>query len=402
VGVVVTDGIITPITKTVNASVGADMSGDAADPTVSDVTPSPAAAGVAALLATEPEPWDEQVDGADLLDEIEALFARYVVMPSEAGPAVALWVLSSWTLDAFDVAPILAVLSPVKRCGKTTLLTLLRLLSRRAVSASNITPAAIFRIVDKYQPTLIFDEADTWLRQRTETRGIINSGHFRPGAYVIRTSGPDHSPQSFSTFGPKVIAAIGSLPTTIRDRSIVILLSRMSTAQEVEHLPPSRVSVEAEPLRRRARRWADDHDHALRAAEPERVKDIDDRAQDNWGPLVIIADACGGKWPQRARLAAVALSVTDDEQELGVMLLEDLPEIFAVQESAVLYTDVLLANLHALEERPWSEVRNGKPMTARGLAMLLKPFGVMPSNVDGKRRGYRADDVEAAASRYVG
>jgi len=81
------------------------------------------------------------------------------------------------------------------------------------------------------------------------------------------------------------------------------------------------------------------------------------------------------------------------------MLLEDLPGIFAAHDRPVLLTRVLLAELHALEERPWGE---GKPLTARRLALLLRPFGVRPSNLSGKAHGYRAADVEAQASRYVG
>jgi hypothetical protein len=363
------------------------------------VTPAPESPGAVGSLFTEPEPWDEPVDGAGLLDKIVALLARYVVMSNEACHAVALWILFSWTLDSFDVAPILAVLSPVKRCGKSTLLKLLLSLSCRAVRGSNITPAVIYRVVDECHPTLILDEADTWLCVGAEIRGLINSGHDRALACVIRASGPGHSLQQFSTFAAMAIAANVSLPTTIRDRSIVVPLSRKSKAEQAEHLRVSRAFVETEPLRRRARRWADDHADCLRAAEPERVQGLDDRAQDNFEPLLAIADACGGKWPQRARRAAAILSVRDDEQELGIMLLEDLPGIFAAHDRPVLLTRVLLAELHALEERPWGE---GKPLTARRLALLLRPFGVRPSNLSGKAHGYRAADVEAQASRYVG
>jgi hypothetical protein len=151
---VVTDGSITPITTMVNATVNADTSGEAADAAAADLATTLAWAGVVDPLDMEPEPWDGPVDGADVLDEIEALLARHVVMSNEARHAVALWILLSWTLDSFDLAPILAVLSPLKRCGKTTLLTLLTLLSRRAVPASNITPAAIYRVVDEFHPTL--------------------------------------------------------------------------------------------------------------------------------------------------------------------------------------------------------------------------------------------------------
>jgi putative DNA primase/helicase len=350
-------------------------------------------------LAMGPEPWSDPVDGADLLDEIHALIARYVVVPSEARHAIALWILSTWTFDLFDVAPILAVLSPVKRCGKTTLLTLLTLLSRRAIAASNITDAAIFRVVDEHSPTLIIDEADTWLRMRSPTTGIINSGHHRSQAFAMRADGPGGTSRRYSTYGPKAIAAIGSIPTTIRDRSIVIELSRKSTNQAVERLRWTRASDESGPIRRQACRWAEDQGPALRAAELVPVPGINDRAQDNWEPLLAIAEVCGGPWPERARLAAAVLSVVDEEQEPGVMLLEDLLEIFAENGGPeTLFTRVILEHLHALEERPWGE---GQGLTGRRLALHLRPFGVEPISLNGKARGYRRADVEAAAARYV-
>jgi hypothetical protein len=398
----VTDASITPIKKKVNAIGGADASEEAADHTAAAATPPLAWAGVADPLAM-PEPWDEPVDGADLLDEIETFIGCHVVLPIEAPHAVALWIVFTWAVDAFEVAPILAVLSPAKRSGKSTLLNVLSLVSSRALSASNVTPAALFRVVDEHHPTLLIDEADTWLSLRKEVRGIINSGHFRSGAFVMRASGPNHSLKQFSTFGPKAIAAIGSLPTTIADRSIVVRLSRKSAAQQVEHLRLSRALGETEPLRRRARRWADDHALVLREAEPERVKGLNDRAQDNWEPLLAIADVCGGKWPQRARGAASVLSVTDDEPELGVQLLRDLTEILAARGSPKeLFSKVLVGDLLALEERPWRQAWHGKPMNVWGMAWILKPFGVRSTSIGGKARGYRAEDIEAAASLYVG
>jgi hypothetical protein len=76
-------------------------------------------------------------------------------------------------------SPILAVTSPTPECGKTTLLTLLSALVPRALSAANITAAATFRAVEKWRPTLLIDEADTFLRDNDDLRGVLNSGHSR-------------------------------------------------------------------------------------------------------------------------------------------------------------------------------------------------------------------------------
>ena len=46
----------------------------------------------------------------------------------------------------------------------------------------------------------------------------------------------------------------------------------------------------------------------LEAALPEIPDDLNDRAQDNWEPLLAIADLAAGDWPNTARPAAKALS----------------------------------------------------------------------------------------------
>ena len=119
-------------------------------------------------LITEVEPWPESVDGATLLDELVHTIKAYVVLPRGAAQALALWILHTYCLDAFVVSPLLVLKSPEKRCGKTTGLTILHFLVKRAVSAANISPAVLFRSIEKYQPTLLIDEADTFLRHNDE------------------------------------------------------------------------------------------------------------------------------------------------------------------------------------------------------------------------------------------
>ena len=69
---------------------------------------------------------------------------------------------------------------------------------------------------------MLIDEADSFLRNSDELRGVLNSGHTRDSAFVIRTVGEDHEPRRFSTWGAKAIALIGKLPDTLADRSIEV------------------------------------------------------------------------------------------------------------------------------------------------------------------------------------
>ena len=55
-------------------------------------------------------------------------------------------------------------------CGKTRALEVLRPLCLKAVKADDITQAAIYRLVDAEHPTLLLDEADTWLDEHYRGR----------------------------------------------------------------------------------------------------------------------------------------------------------------------------------------------------------------------------------------
>ncbi len=140
------------------------------------------------------EPWAESVNGADLLTEITALCGRFLQLPKNADTVVALWVALTYVTEAFDILPLLFITALEKGCGKTTVLDLVERSCARALSASNITGAALFRTVELVHPTLLLDEADTFLAENEEMRGIINSGHTRSAAFVVRVVGDDYEP----------------------------------------------------------------------------------------------------------------------------------------------------------------------------------------------------------------
>lgn len=145
----------------------------------------------------DPEPWADPVGGGTLLNAIAATFSRYLVLPKQANVALALWVLHAYAFDAWFTSPFLAITSPAKRCGKTLLLIVLGALVPRRLFASNVTPAVLFRTIEKYRPVLLIDEADTFVRDNDELRGVLNSGHTRTTAVAIRAVGDDHDPRAF-------------------------------------------------------------------------------------------------------------------------------------------------------------------------------------------------------------
>ena len=281
-----------------------------------------------ALPHWQVEPWDEPVDGADLLADLERVFVRYIYLPKGASVALALWTLHAWTADAGDISPFLVLVSPTKRCGKTNLLIILLYLTPRSELASNISPSALFRYIEEIRPTLLIDEANSFVKDDEEMRGILNSGHTKAAAHVIRNVevNGEHKPRRFSTWAPKAIATIRALADTLEDRAVVLTLQRKPKGATVERLR-KRDNSEFAELRRKALRWANDNFDRLTDPDPEIPDALNDRAADNWRPLLAIADLAGGDWPTKAREAALILS-GEDVSALNVDLLADIKKAF--------------------------------------------------------------------------
>jgi uncharacterized protein DUF3631/DnaA-like protein len=364
------------------------------------------------------EPWRDPVEGAALLDELTATFERYLSLPDHAAPAIALWVLHTYTYDAAPATPTLALLSPTFECGKTTVVRLLTALVYRPMAVSNITGSVVFRAIECFQPTLLIDEADTYLRDDDRLRGILNSGHTRKTARVLRNVGDDFEPKYFSTWCPKVIAMNGRLPRSLESRSIQVRMCRQVPGSKPTLGRDDQLADALRPTRQRALRWADDHISRL-SQNPSVPAMLGDRTADCWRPLLAIADRAGQAWRRRARVVAEALNqqAWRDEDGGGVELLRDLKALFGatgdeglpelpIIEGLVSSWDMIQA-LSALPDRPWGTWRGGmSPISQKGLATLLDPFGIAPT---GYRRvpnlplarSYRREDFNDAFARYV-
>src|SRR5262245_58845895 len=352
----------------------------------------------------EPEPWPEAVNGAALLDDLAQTYRRFVSLPNGGAEALALWIIFTYALDAFDMAPILALCSPLKRCGKTTTEDLTAALVQRPLTAANITVAALYRTVEQFAPTLIVDEADTFLLRNLALRGIINSGRTRATAFVVRTVG--HEPRLFSTWGARMIALIGRLPPTLEDRAIVLPMRRRAPGETVERIRRDGLLRRLDPLRRRAARWVADHLAALQAADPAVPDTLHDRQADNWRSLLAIAEAAGGGWGDRARGAARTLAGAGGEANPAapVQLLADLQDLFAASTADKLATAAIIRHLIRLEERPWTEYAEGRPLTPRHLAQLLEGVRIKAKQIRqgaATRKGYLRSDFTDAFRRYL-
>jgi putative DNA primase/helicase len=371
---------------------------------ITEAAPAPETKGQGRPLELpEIEPWPDAIDGAKLLTEICHAIGRYLVLPNGSTEVLALWAMHTHAFDCFAHSPRLSITSPEKGCGKTTTLDVLAELVARPLPTSNVSVAAVFRIVEIAAPILLIDEADTFLKENDELRGILNTGH-RKGGQVTRTVGDDHEPKQFSTWAPAAIAMIGKLPDTLEDRAVTISLRRKKLTERVNQFRSDR-AFDLKQLARKIARWTADNRDALAASDPD-TGTLFNRAADNWRPLLAVADRAGGDWPVTARAISEASEASKQDQSIRTMLLNDIRSVFAARPYATRIGSTELATeLGTMEGRPWAEWRNGKPITAASLARMLAPFGISSgTRRDGREtfKGYLLAEFDEAFARYLG
>lgn len=350
----------------------------------------------------EIEAWPDRVDGGELVAEILETIQRFCILPGHSAVIAAFWVLHSHAHDTADISPILSVLSPEKRCGKSTFAAVIAAMAPKPMHLVGVSPAVIFRVIEAYKPTLVVDEGDTFLSENEEMRGLLNGGHNRATAYVWRCHGDDNTPTRFTVWAPKLIAMIGTPPDTVLDRSVVVNLRRKTADEHVDRFH-NRRAKSLLPIAQKAARWVADNVRALEMADPSLPDDLNDRAQDNARALVAIADLIGGRWPDTLRNALVrshAKLAEDEPASKGVLLLTDIQEILGTWKGATIKSAELVNALVDLAEAPWAEWRRGTPITARGVATILKAFNVKPSR-DRMGRFYTVADFADAFARYL-
>lgn len=343
---------------------------------------------------------------AGTLDELVAHLRRFVWFQRDCQAiAVALWIAHTHAVDAAEQSPILAITSPVKQSGKSRLLDVIETVVPRPWRVERPSEAVLYRKIARDHPTVLLDEADTiFLDKRGDHEGIravFNAGN-RRGTVVSRVlpKGKQFELVDFEIYGPKAIAGIGKFPETVIDRSIVIAMTRRAPGETVERLRAKRAAELGAPLRDRLAAGVTDVTGHRGLDGDDLPAELDDRGQDNWEALLVIADVAAGHWPTLARRAAIELQAdrrsADDDASLT--LLGDLHDSFG--EEPFLSTGTLLERLHAIDTSPWAEWSGGKPLTARGLSRLLTPFGIGPDRTRAVR-GYARRSFVDAWTRFL-
>ena len=383
-----------------------------------------------AMAATTISPTINAASLSALLEELETFLRSYVAFSEEYYPfPLALWAMSTHVYEIFDAFPYLVLTAATKNSGKTRVMELMAFLSARSHSDADISPAALFALIERNMPTVFLDESERFAIAKSGFRGLLNGG-YRRGSTVTRRQG--HGFVEYRTYCPKCFALIGDVYDTLRDRSIVLNLRR-------GHAPHrflfASASAEGNALRDKIASTIGSYSQDIvetYAALP-RLDFLADREEEIWTPLFTLCRVfCPDRWQELERAAADistgktvrARKYTDLQQhedaaqqiEYGERVLRDLIHVTESSKGKSMSTADAIPALRDLPTGPWRAYRGeGLKPGIEGsmmLASLLEPFGVRPRTIrlrpksqganGSTAKGYTlADLIEAAQKTGV-
>jgi len=369
-------------------------------------------------MFTEAVPATECLPLSDILESIKTVIHKHVILDDGVSSALALWVVHTYVYTAREAVAYVAIESPEKRCGKSTLISVLSAMACRPIVASNITSGAIFTAIEEHSPTLFIDEADTFLAGNSAMRGILNCGNTIRTAFVLRSvatrlrrSATGEATEGgkavsrkrvvrYSCYCPKVVALIGTVPETIADRSIVVRMERKNTTQTV--LPLSQLDV-AE-ITAQCARFAKDCAYLVERHEIVRIEGINDRAADTYEPLAVLAEIAGGEWPGRLAAAAQSLESPLAKVASGSELVLAVLSAFAMRGADKMFTRNLVQEINQSGRDVNLACFGGRPANEFSLAKALRCYGIRPKAIRigcDVSKGYCVADFRGAREKYV-
>jgi len=353
----------------------------------------------------------EVVDGAELLEDLVAWYRKYVRVAEDEYVVLAVWVLHCHTFKCFNRTPYIHVCSATNQCGKTQLLEISELVVPGGLLVSSTTSSVLARAIDQFHPVLLIDEFDQ-LRAGDKdlfaaVLATINSGYKKSGYRLVNEprKGEEWRPKKLSTYSPKMIAGISSLPPATHSRCIPITMERMLPGDRVAEIDEFVTEPEARQLSERAERWAAANKEQLRLLRPDAPPELGHRQREVSRPLFAIGDLVGGVWPERIRSAVIRLFADRDaapSNDIKIELLHDIKQVFGDRDRMA--SKELSEELAKLEDRPWAAWGKAhKPITQTQVAQLLVDFKVVSGSVrigDKTPKGYYARQFESVWRRY--
>jgi len=369
-----------------------------------------------------------------ILERLRKFILSYSCLKEEALVVpLSLWIAATYVFEAFDAFPYLVITAKIKRAGKTRLKELIGFTCQMPFNVTGASAAALFRSIKDNKPTILWDEAEELSKEGNSLmRQFLNSG-YRKGQSIPRATGDGVT--EWPTYCPKAFVLIGDVFDTLRDRSIVVEMDRMTPEQASKMKRFSYEAAKAEGFEiaeELKKVLAENLEQIVEAYNSEELSFLTDRDEEIWRPIFAIAKVLdtatyNSKTTNKTRsMKALAVDLATEktnterykpsaeneakleQEEYGLKLLNDLLSILPKGTKGISSVDAL-NKLKAIDVAPWRKYHgNGLTLNnsaePNSMSALLAPYEVQPKPIrNGKKvmRGYLRADVERAIKLHA-
>lgn len=167
----------------------------------------------------------ESIGPEQLFNGIRNAMMEYIDFPdTRQYDFLTLWTIGTYFFPLFNAYPYVHV-NGLPDTGKTKLLTLCGCLCFNAKQSGSMTTASLYRKIQNSRCTLLIDEKEDLSNpQRNEEFMTILLNGYKKAGEVVRCdlASTDFPTMDFEVYGPKMLANIAGLGTTLRSRCITI------------------------------------------------------------------------------------------------------------------------------------------------------------------------------------
>lgn len=362
-----------------------------------------------------------------VLDKLRKFILSYSHLKDEALVVpLSLWIAATYIFETFDAFPYLVITAKVKRAGKTRLKELIGFTSRVPFNVTGASAAALFRTIKDNNPTILWDEAEELSKEGNSLmRQFLNSG-YRKGQCIPRVG--KYGVTEWPTYCPKAFVLIGDVFDTLRDRSIIVEMNRITPkeAEELKRFSFETAKAEGFEIAEELKKIMEDNKEKINEAyNSEELSFLTDRDEEIWRPIFAVAKILDSatynqKTTNKTRsMKALAVDLATEktnsdrytpnveneakleQEEYGLRLLADLLSVMPKGVKGLSSVDAL-NKLRAIDVAPWRKY-HGTGLTLNNsaepnsMSALLTPYGVVPKAVRiGTKvvRGFLRADVE--------
>jgi hypothetical protein len=341
----------------------------------------------AASAEGEAPPPYGSIDGAAVLDKLEAWYRRFIRVTFDGDyHLLALWTVHTYLVEECYTTPRLQLDSLMPGAGKTTVLDHLKRLAHNPIQIASLSsPALLPRLLHSGMHTILLDEAHRTLRPENPGVGdlvaIINTGYrrgaARPVNVPVKNGGWEVA--SMPTFAPVALAGNGpNLENDTQSRMIRILLMP-DLDGSVEDSDWEYLEDDAEALQNEIALWAASARETVKMSRVEVPAGCVGRSKEKWRPIKRVAAAAGGRWEDIANdliqrgleEEAAARESGLRKQPPGMVLLTDLRAVWP-EDHDFMPTKELVALLVAHNPGYWgADSPYGKGLTETRLGTMV-------------------------------